>query len=358
LSWVYTFEWPLFGAYAVFMWWSSSTTCPAPGPSTTPAVRRCRRRRPGGGPGGRRRGAGGLQTGTSTSSTPAGGASGGDRSRAEVAEKFTRQASCATGAASAYLETCSSWGGTPTFWAPHAGTPCVAARPSRPARNDRVPPGLPSRCGRAARRRPASGFLAGRGWSLVPAGQQGRSGGAVEGSVPAVLAPAPQRTTSDRDLEPGRALADEYLDGVRPTSIPLGRHHSTGGALHVSDRRVRISERSGSCPAVCSTRAGHEGSPTSSSRPIRTVPPIVPTATPAPKRPTLSGRVHPGSRLPPKKSRSRLRRRSRPRPPALEVAGVPPRHLQALGPSEVELDVEVDGESMPPKTCWDGRDVR
>jgi hypothetical protein len=29
LSWVYTFEWPLFGAYAVFMWWKLVHDVPA-----------------------------------------------------------------------------------------------------------------------------------------------------------------------------------------------------------------------------------------------------------------------------------------------------------------------------------------
>jgi hypothetical protein len=34
LSWVYTFEWPIFGAYAAYMWWKLVHDEPVPAPSS------------------------------------------------------------------------------------------------------------------------------------------------------------------------------------------------------------------------------------------------------------------------------------------------------------------------------------
>jgi hypothetical protein len=39
LSWAYTFEWPLFAGYAVYMWWKLVDD-PVPGDATTPAAGR------------------------------------------------------------------------------------------------------------------------------------------------------------------------------------------------------------------------------------------------------------------------------------------------------------------------------
>jgi predicted metal-dependent hydrolase len=67
----------------------------------------------------------------------------------------------------------------------------------------------------------------------------------VEGLVQRVLAQRPSVTASDRDLaKRAAALADQYLDGVQPSSIRwVGNQSKRWGSCTSGTREIRISER-------------------------------------------------------------------------------------------------------------------
>ena len=97
------------------------------------------------------------------------------------------------------------------------------------------------------RRKTASGFWQdGRVVILVPARlSKADRVELVEGLVRRVLAQRPHVTTSDRDLEVrAAALADEYLGGVRATSIRwVGNQQRRWGSCTSRTGEIRISER-------------------------------------------------------------------------------------------------------------------
>jgi predicted metal-dependent hydrolase len=97
------------------------------------------------------------------------------------------------------------------------------------------------------RRKTASGFWQdGRVVILVPARlSKADRVELVEGLVKRVLAQRPHVSTSDRDLERRAAvLADEYLGGVRPTSIRwVGNQQRRWGSCTSRTGEIRISER-------------------------------------------------------------------------------------------------------------------
>jgi len=97
------------------------------------------------------------------------------------------------------------------------------------------------------RRKTASGFWQdGRVVILVPARlSKADRVELVEGLVERVLAQRPHVSTSDRDLERrAAALADEYLGGVRPTSIRwVGNQQRRWGSCTSRTGEIRISER-------------------------------------------------------------------------------------------------------------------
>jgi len=111
-------------------------------------------------------------------------------------------------------------------------------RPQRPRVEVRTSP---------RRRKTASGFWQdGRVVILVPARlSKADRVELVEGLVQRVLAQRPHVTTSDRDLERRAAvLADQYLDGVRPTSIRwVGNQQHRWGSCTSRTGEIRISER-------------------------------------------------------------------------------------------------------------------
>jgi hypothetical protein len=97
------------------------------------------------------------------------------------------------------------------------------------------------------RRKTASGFWQdGRVVILVPARlNKADRVELVEGLVQRVLAQRPNVTTSNRDLEQRAAvLADEYLGGVRATSIRwVGNQQHRWGSCTSQTGEIRISER-------------------------------------------------------------------------------------------------------------------
>jgi len=125
------------------------------------------------------------------------------------------------------------------------------------------------------RRKTASGFWQdGRVVVIVPA----RLSTAdrvelVEGLVERVLAQRPHVTSSDRDLAlRASALADQYLGGVRPTSIRwVGNQQRRWGSCTSRTGEIRISERLRVVPnwvldAVLVHELAHLIEPTHSSR--------------------------------------------------------------------------------------------
>lgn len=97
------------------------------------------------------------------------------------------------------------------------------------------------------RRKTASGFWQdGRVVILVPARlSKADRVELVEGLVKRVLAQRPHVSTSDRDLERRAAvLSDEYLGGVRPTSIRwVDNQQRRWGSCTSRTGEIRISER-------------------------------------------------------------------------------------------------------------------
>jgi predicted metal-dependent hydrolase len=113
---------------------------------------------------------------------------------------------------------------------------------------DRRPPRPPVEVRTSPRRRKtASGFWQdGRVVILVPARlSKAERIELVEGLVERVLAQRPNVTTSDRDLARRAAvLADQYLDGVRATSIRwVGNQQHRWGSCTSHTGEIRISER-------------------------------------------------------------------------------------------------------------------
>ena len=86
----------------------------------------------------------------------------------------------------------------------------------------------------------------------------------VEGLVQRVLAQRPNVTTSDRDLaHRAEVLADEYLGGVRATSIRwVGNQQHRGARARPGPVRSESPSASGSCRAGCSTPCWCTSSPT------------------------------------------------------------------------------------------------
>jgi predicted metal-dependent hydrolase len=120
----------------------------------------------------------------------------------------------------------------------------VTTRPKRPTVEVRTSP---------RRRKTASGFWQdGRVVVVVPA-RLSRADRVelVDGLVQRVLAQRPHVTASDRDLAlRAAALADRYLDGVRPTSIRwVGNQQRRWGSCTSRSGEIRISERLRVVPA-------------------------------------------------------------------------------------------------------------
>ena len=120
--------------------------------------------------------------------------------------------------------------------------------PPEPEMSDRRPPRPPVEVRTSPRRRKtASGFWQdGRVVILVPARlSKADRVELVEGLVQRVLAQRPNVTTSDRDLaRRAEVLADEYLGGVRATSIRwVGNQQHRWGSCTSRTGEIRISER-------------------------------------------------------------------------------------------------------------------
>ncbi len=119
---------------------------------------------------------------------------------------------------------------------------------AEPEMSDRRPPRPPVEVRTSPRRRKtASGFWQdGRVVILVPARlSKADRVELVEGLVQRVLAQRPNVTTSDRDLaHRAEVLADEYLGGVRATSIRwVGNQQHRWGSCTSRTGEIRISER-------------------------------------------------------------------------------------------------------------------